>query len=155
MEISEAVVQSVHRQMFYLTEELVVLSLCDKNISHSEKDELVRALVQADRPQTFAPKKPDFKVHLLLNKPHDEPRLSDFIGERSWLMFDLFDVNVTWMEYPPENRDKIEDYRRFHKLVNGIVCVNDVVERNVQNVLEYAEYSRNIPEYSQKGGTAW
>ena len=75
MEISEAVVQSVHRQMFYLTEELVVLSLCDQNIS--EKEELVRALVQADRPQTFAPKKPDFKVHLLLNKPHDEPRLSD------------------------------------------------------------------------------
>ena len=47
------------------------------------------------------------------------------------------------MEYPPENWDEIEDYRRFHKLVNGIVCVNDVAERNVQNVLEYAEYSKD------------
>ena len=101
-DISKAVVDSVCRQMFYLAEELIVFALCDKNVSHSEKEDLVRALIRADRPQRFIPKKPEFKVHLLKNKPHDVPRLTDFIGERSWLVFDLFDVNVTLMEYPPE-----------------------------------------------------
>jgi hypothetical protein len=143
VEISEAVVKSVHRQMFYLTEELVLLALCDKNTSNSEKEELVRALLEQDRPQNFVPKKTDFKVHLLLNKSHDEPRLSHFVGPRSWLMFDLFDVNVMWMQYPPENWAEIEDFKRFNNLLNGIVCVNDVAERNVQNVLEYAEYSQD------------
>ena len=142
-EISESVVKSVHRQMFYLNEELVMLSLCDKEIPHSEKEELVRALLQADRPQTFSPQKPEFKVHLLKNKSHDEPRLSNFVGTRSWLIFDLFDVNVEWMAYPAENWDNIDDFNRFQKLVNGLICVNDIAERNVQNVLEYAEYSKD------------
>lgn len=142
-DISRAVVDSVCRQMFYLTEELIVFSLCDENVSYSEKEDLVRALIRADRPQRFIPKKPEFKVHLIKNQPHDVPRLVDFIGDRSWLVFDLLDVNVTWMEYPPEHWNNFEDFRRFYKLINGIVCVNDVAERNVQNVLEYAEFSRD------------
>jgi hypothetical protein len=47
------------------------------------------------------------------------------------------------IEYPPENWAEIEDFKRFNNLLNGIVCVNDVAERNVQNVLEYAEYSQD------------
>ena len=143
VDISIAVVNSVYRQMFYLTEELIAFALCDENVSHSDKEDIVRALIRADRPQRFIPKKPDFKAHLLKNKPHDAPQLADFVGERSWLVFDLFDVNVTWMEYPPENWDNIDDFQRFFKLINGIVCVNDVAERNVQNVLEHAEFSRD------------
>ena len=110
VDISIAVINSVYRQMFYLTEELIAFALCNKNVSHSDKEDIVRALIRADRPQRFIPKKPDFKAHLLKNKPHDAPQLADFVGERSWLVFDLFDVNVTWMEYPPENWDNIEDF---------------------------------------------
>ena len=141
--ISEAAMKSVHRQMFYLTEELVLLSLCDPHTSNSEKKELVRTLLQQDRPQTFEPKKPEFKVHLLLNKSHDEPRLKDFIGPRSWLMFDLFDVDVMWMQLSPADWATDDHFKRFDKLLHGIVCVNDVAERNVQNVVEFAEFSKD------------
>ena len=110
-EISREVVKSVHRQMFYLTEELVLLSLCDKKTSNSEKEELVRTLLRAPHLQTYPPKKPDFKVDLLLNKSHDEPRLSHFVGMRSWLIFDLFDVDVHWMEYPVEQWENIDEYK--------------------------------------------
>ena len=110
-EISQEVVKSVHRQMFYLTEELVLLSLCDKKISNSEKEELVRALLRAPRLQTYPPQKPDFKVDLLLNKSHDDPRLSHFVGMQSWLIFDLFDVDVHWMECPAEQWEHIDEYK--------------------------------------------
>ena len=142
-EISEAAVKSVHRQMFYLTEELILLSLCDPHTSNSEKEELVKTLLQQDRPQTFAPKKPDFKVHLLLNNSHDEPRLKDFIGPRSWLMFGLLDPDVMWMQLSPPNWATNDHFKRFDKLLHGIVCVNDVAERNVQNVVEFAEFSKD------------
>ena len=47
------------------------------------------------------------------------------------------------MQYSPEIWPKLDEFVRFDKLLNGIICVNDVAERNVQNVLEYAEYSKD------------
>ena len=72
------------RQMFYLTEEMVMLALCDNGTEESEKKDLIEALLKQDRPQHFSPQKPEFRVDLLLNKNHDEPKLTDFVGSRSW-----------------------------------------------------------------------
>ena len=82
-DISNAVMQSVHRQMFYLAEETVLFSLCDDDTPCYEKKQLVEALLECDRPQTFPPMKPAFKVDKLLGKPHDEPKLKDFVRTRS------------------------------------------------------------------------
>ena len=88
-------------------------------------------------------KKPRFKEDILINKAHNEAELKDFVGPRSWLIFHLFDVDVHWMEYPAENWINYPEYSRFCKLVKGIICVNDVAERNVKNVVDYAEYSKD------------
>jgi hypothetical protein len=142
-DISDAVVKSVHRQMFYLAEETVMFALCDDNTSFVEKKEIVEALLESDRPQTFLPMKPMFKIDKLLGKSHDEPHLRDFVGPRSWLIFDLLNVDVQWMESSPEDWINYPEYVRFCSLVNGIICVNDVAERNVKNVCDYAEYSKD------------
>lgn len=142
-EISEAVEDSIYRQMYYLTEELVVLALCDENTPHAEKDQIVQKLIQSDRPQDFPPKKPDFRVDKLLGKSHNEPCLADFVGSRSWLIFHLLDVEVHWMQFPATEWRNYPEYERFSTLVNKIICVNDVAERNVKNVTDYAEYSKD------------
>ena len=49
VDISIAVVNSVYRQMFYLTEELIAFALCNDNVSHSDKDDIVWALIRADQ----------------------------------------------------------------------------------------------------------
>ena len=87
--------------------------------------------------------KPRFRDDILINKPHDVPQLKDFVGPRSWLIFHLFDVDVQWMEYSSANWVNYPEYNRFCKLAKGIVCVNDVAERNVKNVVDYAEYSKD------------
>ena len=143
IDISESVVESVQRQMFYLTEELVLFALCDTATCDSEKRELVEALLKQDRLQHFAPQKPEFKVDLLLGKSHDAPNLVDFVGPRSWLMFDLFDCDVLWMQHQPSEWCHQKEYVRFNELLNGLICVNDVAERNVQNVCHYAEFSKD------------
>ena len=81
--------------------------------------------------------KPLFRTEKLCGKHHDEPKLSDFIGPRSWLVFDLLNVNVHWMEHAPEEWPLYPEYIRFYNLVRGIICVNDV------NVCQYAEYSQD------------
>ena len=142
-EISEAVMESVMRQMFYLVEETVPFALCDDCVSSEMKKSIVTKLLSSDRPQSFVPMKPLFKQDILLGKLHDEPELSDFIGSRSWLVFDLLHVDVHWMEYAPDEWAEYPEYLRFQKLVRDIICVNDVAERNVQNVCKYAEYSQD------------
>ena len=129
--------------MFYLSEELVLFALCDRGTEESEKIMLIQALMKHQRFQQFNPQKPDFKVDLLLDKNHDEPKLADFVGPRSWLIFLLFDVGVLWMQYPPSAWHQHPEYQRFNRLLNGLICVNDCAERNVQNVCKYAEYSKD------------
>ena len=135
--------QSVMRQMLYLVEETVPFALCDDGTTFSEKKDLVEKLLSCDRLQTFLPMKPLFRTEKLCGKHHDEPKLSDFIGPRSWLVFDLLNVNVHWMECAPEKWPLYPEYVRFYNLVRGIICVNDVAGRNVQNVCKYAEYSQD------------
>ena len=131
------------RQMFYLVEESMPLALCDDCVSYEMKKSIVAKLLCSDRPQNFVPMKPLFKQDILLGKHHGEPKLSDFIGNRSWLVFDLLHIDVCWKEYPPEQWEHNPEYVRFRKLVRAVVCVNDVAERNVQNVSKYVEYSQD------------
>ena len=142
-DISEAVMESVMRQMFYLVEETVPFALCDDGTPFDAKKDIVHKLLSCNRLQYFVPMKPVFKQEILRGKHHNEPKLSDFIGDRSWLLFDLLDVDVHWMEYDPEEWATWPEYVRFRNLVKGIICVNDVAERNVQNVCKYAEYSQD------------
>ena len=58
-------------------------------------------------------------------------------------MFDLFDVDVMWMALEPKDWPQNQHYKRFKKLLSGVTCVNDVAERNVQNVMEYCNYSKD------------
>ena len=73
-----------------------------------------------------------------MNKHHNSPNITP-----SWLIIDLFDVDVQWMQHPPDQWNMHREYQRLQELVNKIVCVNDCAERNVKNVSEYAEYSKD------------
>ena len=119
------------------------MTLCDNLTSNEEKEKLVKALIEVDRPQTFVPMKPAFKVDVLMNKHHNASQLHHFVGLRSWLIFALFDVDVQWMQYRADQWNLHSEFKRFYELVNSIVCVNDCAERNVKNVTEHAEYSKD------------
>ena len=78
MDLAKAVQESITRHMWYLSEELVVLCLCDEDTVQSSKEEIVQELLKYNRPDKFEPQKPQFKEKAL-NK---DAKLSDFVGER-------------------------------------------------------------------------
>ena len=47
------------------------------------------------------------------------------------------------MQYPVDQWDTQEEYGRFFNLVNKMIVVNNVAERNVKNVCDYAECSKD------------
>ena len=126
-----------------MTKELVVLVLCDKQTSNSEKADIVKALLEADHPQSFLAMKTLFIVDLH-DLPHDLPKLVDFVGPRSSLIFDFLDIDVQWMTTDSNTWMENQEYVRFFNIANSMVCVDNSAERNVQNVCKYAKYSKDL-----------
>ena len=67
---------------------MVPLALCDDETSDEEMADIVIGMLDAGRPQQFAPGKPVMKTHLLDSQPVEEIQLHDFVGERSnaWML---------------------------------------------------------------------
>ena len=55
--------------MWYLSAEMVPFALCDDETSDEEKADIAIGMLNARRPQQFAPGKPVMKTHLLDNQP--------------------------------------------------------------------------------------
>ncbi len=86
--------------MWYVSEELVVLALADSDYDMDMRSQLAARLLATARPGVFRPGKPEMKVHLLRNQQPDTPQLYQFIGEHSWLLFELFQLDSTWLGLP-------------------------------------------------------
>ncbi|XP_065665116.1 uncharacterized protein LOC136086720 [Hydra vulgaris] len=92
-DIATAVISSINRHLWYLTEELVILSLFNEKLSEFTRTIMAKKLFSTSRPKTFLIGKPKF------------PTLSSstviyfLIGPRLWLLFDLLGLinNQEWL----------------------------------------------------------
>ena len=79
----------------------------------------------------------------LLDRPLAEVKLVDFVGKRSWLMFQIFDVESDWMYEPAATWPGIPAYQRFMKLMRGLLLVNDCAERSINDMKMWLGYARD------------
>ena len=86
-----AAIKSSAKHSWYLTDELVVLALFDDDTSHKEKNRIAKALLKIDRTPKIRMSVPTFPARSLLMT---SPSLEKFVGERSWLIFGVFAVNL-------------------------------------------------------------
>jgi hypothetical protein len=87
-QIASAVIASITRHLWYLTEELVVLALFNESLSDFTRMLIAKRLFITPRPSTFEIGKPNFpKINLSAQAPFHE-----FIGPRSWLLFFLIET---------------------------------------------------------------
>ena len=100
-------------------------------------------MLAAGRPQHIDPGKPVMKPQLLRGWQPDAPQLFEFVGSRSWLLFNLMNLNVGWMHLPPAQWPGDGDYNRFQNTVTNLNVVNDAEERDVKDVTDFADYSRD------------
>ncbi len=94
---------SSRRHLWYLTPELIALSLFDDGVTVVEKKAMAETLLQFPKPDVFAPGKPGqpqfnpVAIHLT----NEKPPLASFITERSWLMFHLINADSEWLNDDP------------------------------------------------------
>ena len=135
-DIATEVQQSILRHLWYLTEELIVLSLFDCELAPEIRTDLALTLLSHPKPLFFAPQKPKFPDHqLLLNNP----KIQDFVGPRSWLLFHLLDMtDHLWLNLPCEEWTLNIQYQEIENIVLDLAVTNDTAERAVKKVTDYA-----------------
>ena len=135
----------MRRHLWYLTPELVVLALFDDGLPEEDKQQMADTLLNTPNPAVFNPGKPaqpnfdPVAAHLGPVKPS----LSDFISERSWMIFTLVDATTDWLNIPPSQWIQDGNYQHLRSFIRDLQVVNDAAERAVKDVAEYSEMTQD------------
>ena len=93
--MTEKMIESHMRHLWYITEELVIFSLWDDEVPARERRAVADKLLQTDPPDEWRTGKPDMPQVL-----PDKPRLQDLVGSRSHLFFHNLRVGTNWLRRP-------------------------------------------------------
>ena len=136
--LTVAVLQSLKRHLWYLSEECVIFSLFDEELSVDERQRIAVGLLQCPYPAQFVTGKPVFPGNLPANPP-----LSSFVGPRSWLLFELTGAGRGWLQTPVVQWPIDENYLQLHNLIKDLEVVNDGAERSIKGITEYANITQD------------
>ena len=123
--------------LWYLTKELVVFALFDTEDSNQERKLMAEKLLSFPRPLDFEPGKPYFP------DISDDPALHQFIGQKSWLLFHFVHTEGRWLNNDIDTWKGNKEYESMRNLLYDLKVVNDLVERCVKDVEEYANVSKD------------
>ena len=139
--------QSCNRHLWYLTPSLVVFSLCDRDLSDGEREDFGKKLFSVTRPESFKPGKPVFPS-IIWGEDHPLPKLSYFLTEESWLLFDLLGLvePQEWLQTPVKMWELFSDFRKFKDYVTNVSVTNDLAERGMHLITEFASKCQNKEE---------
>ena len=110
-------------QMWYLTPQLIVLSLFDDGLDDEEREDLAVTLSKVPREKVSTGR--GYVTNLTW--PGHRPLVSSFLGPDSWLMFDLCGVDGVpgWLNIPCCHWSKFEDYQRMEAFARNMTVTND------------------------------
>ena len=98
--------------------------------------------------RTFPPGKPKFPV-IDLNTFDYPKQLLDFIGPKSWLLFNLLNLKeerLDWLQAPVSFWEKMFGYRRVKIIVRSLEVVNDCAEWAIKLITDYKEATASVEE---------
>ena len=75
--------------------------------------------------------------------PDTKRVLHEHIGNRSWLLFHLLQAGTAWLQNPVRTWTNDVEFQRVGAFLHDLSVVNDVAERCVKDIGEYAEMARD------------
>ena len=82
----------MQRHTWYLTEQLILLSLADDDVKENEKTKIIMRLIEHEKPKVFKPGKPQLPV---ISK---ETKISDLVGPESNILLSVAGVSQSEVE---------------------------------------------------------
>ena len=132
--VADACLKSFERHLWYLTPQLVVLSLANDDIPTEQLREMAQELNSTPRPEVFRIGKPEFPRGICFKDtawPEDGNtlRLSNLIKPESWLIFHLLQMSecdvVAFLQQEVHRWGSLPGYQKLKQFVENLTVVND------------------------------
>ena len=78
-----------------------------------------------------------------MQRANPELQLSEFVGPRSWFLFELLGADSGWLRKSPDEWETDTDFAEMECIISDLPVVNDTAERAVKKVTEYADSARD------------
>jgi hypothetical protein len=141
--MAKTTIESMKRYLWYLTPQLAIFALADERIPEREREALAKFVLEIPRPAQFTSGKPQFPVI------HEENLSLDlFVGEQSWLIFDILDIDTDWMVNDAGSWPESNGFKKFANYVNNVRVVNDLAERGIKLITDYIDKSKMKCKFS-------
>jgi hypothetical protein len=145
---AQVAINSIQNHLWYLTEEIVVLSIFDEDLPPTLRKSLVVKLLLIPRASHFEPSKPKFPT---INPETIEypDQLLSFLGPNSWLFFHLLNAKdeiLDWMKFPVDCWGEATGYDKLKNIARRLEVVNDCAERGVKLISDFKDSVTNTEE---------
>ena len=137
--VADTVIQTLDRHLWYLTEELVPVALCSKQLTSELKEIHDRKLLKLyceNQNKSFAPQKPIFPTI------SERTEIPDLAGERSVLLLQHFNLSVDdlqFLSYALDRWPLFAGYKKLEKFVVSIEVTNDTAERGIKLLKDFKD----------------
>ncbi|XP_046409261.1 uncharacterized protein LOC124174209 [Ischnura elegans] len=132
--ISKAALQKIIQHLWYLTDEISVLSLFDDDVDQETKGKMVENLTKENlstHGKRYIPSKEE------LCGPLYEKNIYDFISVRSKSLFDRLKIDDNFLHECPATWSSNASFQEARKKVSTLRAVNDAAERAVKLIQDY------------------
>lgn len=127
-EIADVAMGAHERHLWYLSDELIVLSLFSNKVSTQEKIRMVQQLTRQASARTENSIKRTTDID---NIP--DMQLHQFISSRSFFLFERLELDTAFLNENPENWNNMSSFKNAKKTIEELLnVVNDSSERALQ-----------------------
>lgn len=127
-DIADSALRAIQRHLWYLSDELILLSLFSEKVSNDEKDSMIISLIQATGVRTansIKYKDPIGNIQAL--------ELNQFLSPRSFFLFDVLELDTEFLTQIADNWNQNHSYQEAKTIIRDlIIVVNDGAERALQ-----------------------
>ena len=148
---AQSCLKSMKRHHEYLTEELVVVSLADENLTNNTRKAVATALDNTERqigcfllgkPKEPVPSPTCDNFWENVKDGEEMNTLSKLIGPRSWSIPNMLELSVaemSWLKQDVNDWKLFTGYKKFYKLANSL----EYPER-IQRGLEWTQFLKRL-----------
>ena len=131
--IATAALEVLERHGWYTTEQTAPFSLFSSRVSEDEKARIAARILTNPFPDSIPLGPPKFQ------KIDHNMQLADLIGQESYVLFTVLGTDSDWLQLPPSQWQESEDYKEMEEFVRHVKVTNDVSERGVKLITDYAK----------------
>ena len=142
-QVSNAALKAISLHMWYLTQELVPLSLFSHSVTSQEKMNIARAILSSERYDDLQKRDgTGFGKPMFPSVPKDNANLSDFIGPDSRFFFRVLNIKSDFLLESVEDWPKNTSYIQGKNIVESLHVVNDAAERGVKLCADFLNVAK-------------